>query len=548
MTVSKKCKKSIEKITKICNGIADWFIHRSPSSVVWFSFALILLYTLLELLLDHVSFRDSSEYIAIVEDFKNGAYDRAFPKHLPVLYTILAGLIAKTSLLPSHLSLVLVSGVFTALSVFTFYAILKKCVPRAWAAWGTLLLATFPYFIKNNVAPLIDSVRTFFFIFSLYLVFTTWKKFDFGRLVVLGISLACLTLGRAEGILLTGVIGAVYIVKILKEKHSSFAKKILRSCICVFFPLLIVLAISYPRMKQMYELTGYPAIDSRQSNAIKSLANVLCPQKQKLPDKTIVSYEDHGGAATFSTNPKEIFLQKKFLQAIIRSLYYPLIPFTLFGLFLWLKRKRYGLYFKLLLLSFVLYNLVFFVLRASIARYLLTNAAIMMPFTLIGCRWICLYVKRHYPSYIGILTCSAIIFIAGNGIYSLHYFFENDYEYFKKVGIGLKKCNTGVDRPVVLTLGDDRGIGYYSNVNIVRYEKFALNEERSLDDVILNGVDSKYVFFWHGREIPETLYIDALIIDNKKHADAVKGYEHLFEQGCPVGRLTVYRVKMQRGN
>lgn len=544
MTVSNKCKKDFGKITGFCNGITDWLLHRTPVSIVWLSFSLILLYTLTAMILDRVTFRDSSEYVAIIEDFKNGAYERAFPKHLPVLYTVFAGLIAKTSLLPSHLSLWFVSGVFTALSVFPLYGILKKCVPRAWAPWGILLFATFPYLIKNNVAPLIDSVRTFFFLFSLYLVFTTWKKFDFGRLILLGISLACLTLGRAEGILLTGVICIVYVVKIFREPHRNFAKKILRSSVCVGLPLLLVLGISFPRMKQMSAITGYPAIDSRQSNAIKSLVEELSPPKKQTPPRKVTySYENNGGANAVSTDPKEFFLQEKFLQAIIRSLYYPLIPFTLFGLFLWLKRKRYGLYFKLLLLSFVLYNLVFFVLRAAIARYLLTNAAIMMPFTLIGCRWICLYVKRHYPSYIGILTCSAIIFIAGNGIYSLHYFFENDYEYFKKVEIGLKKCNAGVDRPVVLTLGGDRGIGYYSNVNVVRYEKFALNKERSLDDVILNGVDSKYVFFWHGREIPDALYVDALIVDNKKHADAVKGYEQMFHAPRVYGRLTVYEVK-----
>lgn len=543
MTVSNKCKKDFGKITGFCNGITDWLLHRTPASIVWLSFSLILLYTLTAMILDRVAFRDSSEYVTIIEDFKNGAYERAFPKHLPVLYTVFAGLIAKTSLLPSHLSLWFVSGVFTALSVFPLYGILKKCVPKAWAMLGTLLLATFPYFIKNNVAPLIDSVRTFFFLFSLYLVFTTWKKFDFGRLILLGISLACLTLGRAEGILLTGVICIVYAVKISGEMHNNFAGKIFKICVCVGFPILMVLAISYPRMKQMYDMTGYPAVDSRQSNAINSLAKKLFPPKQKLQQTTVISYENDGGSGAVSTDPEEFLLQPRFLKALIRSLYYPLLPFTLFGLFLWLKRKRYGIYLKLLLLSFVLYNLVFFILRAGIARYLLTNTAIMMPFTLIGFRGIWLYVKRHYSAYIGVLSCSAMIFIAVSCIYSLHYFFEYKYEYIKEVGIGLKKCNTEVDRPVVLTLGEDRGIGYYSDVNVVRYEKFALNKERTLDDVILNGVDSKYVFFWHGREIPGTLYIDALIVDNKNHADAVKGYEHMFHAPRVYGRLTVYEVK-----
>ena len=544
MTASNKYKKSFEKITKLCNRIADWLTLRSPSSVVWFSFSLILLYTVVAMILDQVTFVDSSEYIALIEDFKNSAYDRAFPKHLPVLYTVFAGLIAKTSLLSPHQSLWLINGVFTALSVFPFYGILKKCVSKTWASWGTLILATFPFFIRNNVAPLIDSARTFFFLFSLYLVFTTWKKFDFGRLAALGISLACLTLGRAEGILLAAVICIVYIVKIFKDTRSGFLNKIIRVCVCTGFPLLLVLIISSPRIKQMYDTTGYPAIDSRQSNAIKSLVEELSPPKKQTPPRKVTySYENNGGANAVSTDPKEFFLQEKFLQAIIRSLYYPLIPFTLFGLFLWLKRKRYGMYFKLLLLSFVLHNLIFFVLRAAIPRYLLINTAIMMPFTLIGCRGIWLYVKRHYSAYIGVLSCSAMIFIAGSGIYSLHYFFEYKYEYVKEVGTDLKKCNTEVDRPVVLTLGGDRGIGYYSDVNVVRYEKFALNEERSLDDVILNGVDSKYVFFWHGREIPETLYIDALIIDNKKHADAVKGYEQMFHAPRVYGRLTVYEVK-----
>ena len=201
----------------------------------------------------------------------------------------------------------------------------------------------------------------------------------------------------------------------------------------------------------------------------------------------------------------------------------------------------------LLWLTLVLYDLMYFLLRAGAGRYLLLNPCLVMPFTLNGmrnvigaARW-CLGRFR----YLLIVPLTAAVFVMA--LYSWKKIpTYGKHRYFKEIGRhlpGESLRNPGVARPVVLMIGADRGVGYYNDLNVIRYFKNGLNRLRTLDDILRNGVSTGYAFYWTTAEMPEYVYIDAIVLDGKNEADSVAGAISLLDTPVQCGRLLLYRVK-----
>ena len=553
--INKNCKIAVERLAA-CR----------PMSVVLFSFALLLLYTVLAIAIDTVFFRDSSEYVALIEAFRVGAYDRAFPGHLPVLYTLFAGVVARLSPLSSVSSLIFVSGLASALSVFPLYGILKKFVSEKWAAWGCVMFVVYPRFVMNCVAPLIDSSKVLFGLLALYLILSWDKKPHWSRIPILGVVYACLTLSRAEGIILVGIFMLVHLVRMLQLHSGDLRHGIAAIPAHMLLPLLVVLLLSAPRMMQMRTLTGYAALDSRQSNAVRSFAEkyLKTPPKptpdkkaaaqtpkqnaavQEPPQKTkIYSYETHGGTNAVMLNSHALLFQD--YSGFFVSLFYVYIPFTVLGMLLWLRSWKRHRDFLPLLLLFFLYNAFFFFLRMIKARYLLLNIPILLPLTLTGIQVAWLWTQQHMRQFCYIPAAIAVIILAVSSVHSLKSMVSTKHRCFKEIGRYLPDRslrNPDAAYPVVLFVGNDRGLGYYSDLNIVLYSKFGLERLRSIDDVVSNGVDSRYVSYWHKRrDIPEKLYIDAVVVDNKPHRREISESDPLFDLPVTCGILKLYKVK-----
>lgn len=539
-------QKACSSVPDHCQTILDFPVCCSPRTILCCCFAGVCCYTLLALVVSPIFFPDSSEYVALVEAFRQGAYDRAFPQHLPVLYTVLAGVIAKCGFLSSLSALILVNGLATALSVFPVYGVLKKCVPARWAAWGTLLCFLFPLLIECTVCPLLDSVKLLFFFSGLYLIFNCRKKIELMKLLALGCVYGCLVLGRAEGILLTGILCCVLFCKIISAKYDSLLRKVAVLFLSMLIPLIVMLVICAPRMIQMYNETGYPVIDSRQSNAVKGILAEIGQTEVMTSDNTLVTYEEHGGYGTATCDIKVLTQENDFLSAFLLSVYYPYFPFILLGIFILIKQKKKLRAWNLLLIAFLLFNLMYFFLRVGLARYMLLNVIFTMPICLIGCHAVWLWLQHRNLATRKRILIPLGCFVIGSIIHFLVLFFSQDYEGFKQVGECLEtesKRNAGVDRPVVLLIATDYGLGYYSDLNVIGYDKFGLLQSRSPEDILRNGVPLKYLAYGTQRDLPETLHVDAIVIHMAKYKEAVSHFKDFVEEPIVCGDLTIFKVK-----
>ena len=72
-----------------------------------------------------------------------------------------------------------------------------------------------------------------------------------------------------------------------------------------------------------------------------------------------------------------------------------------------------------------------------------------------------------------------------------------------------------VARPVVLLVGADRGLGYYSDVNVIWYSKLGLNQRQRISDIAEQGVETIYAQYWTRKEMPSRVHVDYVVVDNK---------------------------------
>lgn len=597
-------------ISKFCQKLCAFFESIPPLYPVYFSALLAVFYTVIAVVADPVFFRDSSEYVALTDAFVLGDLERAFPKHLPVFFTLLSGGVAKFTGMPGVTSLLIVSGFALALTVFPLYGLLKRCVPKRWAAWGTLLFILLPGIVECSIAPLIDSSRFLFVITAFYLIFKEYRTIRFSTLLMLGVVYGCLTLARAEGVLLVGLAIFIHCLRILHRSEYTLRRRFFEVGAAVLLPLIVAGILCAPRMYQMYKLTGYATIDQRQCNAIGSAwkllkrkkneekvafhakaikstikesasaaktisvpkttakarvsAKIKDPAKEKTPVKLSVpskkelpvlskkelseinSYENSGGADLITFDLKTLFDQPRFYRNLLESFHLLYLPFTLLGAILYLKRRKKSFNINMLLLTMLLYDLELFVLRAAAGRYLLINAAFVMPMTLIGMRFVQLKARQYLQERTVWFSVPLCILAVGCAVYSMRHISNSEYECFRSLKGYLneiKSVNADSSRPVVLLIGANRGLGYYSDVNVVWYTKLGLDKTYTLSQIIRYGVAGDYVFYWHSLNVPRHIMIDAVVLDNKNFSNTVKGCEHLFEEPYKEGRLTVYKVK-----
>lgn len=546
-------------LNELCRKFFFWLAERQPVHIVVFAFCLVVFYTILALIINPVYTRDASEYVALVEAFRQGAYDRAFPKHLPVLYTVFAGVVAKCGILDAVRSLVLISGFATALAVFPLFGILKKFAAPQLAALGALLFILFPKVIDCGVSPLLDSGRFLFFLTALWLIFSETKEFKCFRLLFLGIIYACLALVRAEGILWIFVLMLIHAVFVWHEtKEKTLSSRALRLFAVIFLPLFVCSVFVSPRLIQMYHLTGYPVVDSRQSNAWKGFTRDFTDQKlardvvrslqtsgavQKKMQK-IVSYENDGGSGAISSDISRILRQPRFYKNFVQSFFYLYLPFTVLGLLCYAYQKKFTFKLKILLLLILLYNLLYFLLRAAAGRYLLLNVCLAMPFTLFGVEVVWNNLNKYFSQAYLLLIPIGIggIFIC---CYSMKHMDEKPYECFKtasKYFSNFSKRNLKVARPVVLLVGADRGLGYYSDVNVIWYSKLGLNQRQRISDIAEQGVETIYAQYWTRKEMPSRVHVDYVVVDNKNCRQELDECRKLFHESYDEGRLTVFPV------
>lgn len=548
-------------LNSVSEKIYSFFKKISTRKLIFTAFGLICAELLTILIVNPVFYRDSAEYIATVEAFSLHVWPIAFPPHLPVFYTALAGLLSELSIPPAT-ALLLISGSFTALTVFPLFGVLKKMMPEKWAAWGCLLFALFPDIIRCGCAPLIDSGRFFFMTMAIYLIFSMptericWKK-----LLSLGVTYGALALVRAEGICFVAFAILTHGLLLFHDlfwKQPYRIRAFTKTFLFLSIPVAAMFLICIPRMYQMQQATGYPCLDIRQTRPIKMIMNSIFATGQTSKEESAGKKQAAPQNAIIEPQQMEPFLdpwQKRYWDNFFSGLNYLYFPFTILGIFLLFRSRKLSFHHILMLLLFVLNSLFHYVLHAGAGRYLLINVIFLMPFTLAGFQAFFTFVRnKSIPGFA--LACGAAVLLAGIEIFrSLGNLnegrareFRQAKEFFCKGGPLSGTTNSGNKYPTVLLLGDDYGLGYYSRVNLVVYSDYPdkLCQEKTIEELLTEGVSNRHIKHWLEKELPEKIYFDAVVVDSKRRNHEIDPVRHYLEHKGQYDRLTFYKVKKER--
>lgn len=502
-----------------------------PRVIVWSAWWMLVAELLILLIVNPVFFRDSSEYYALTEAFRLGAWDRAFPPHLPVLYTVFSGILAKIGI-PAVSSLLLVSGFFTALTVFPLYGWLRAILSPRKAAWGVFLYALFPEIIRCGCAPLLDSGRFFFLSAALWLIFCNWEsKYVSYKIFLLGVVYAGLILVRAEGICFVAITTVIHILILLHRLKGKLCFiQFCRIAGCVLLPLLLAALLCTPRAIQMQKMCGFPGIDSRQVKGIRSFISLVAPEVKKQTaapsnpapgsgrSQITVSRSDNAKMA--ASRIMILLDQPRYYRNLLGGLNPWYLPFTLLGLFVLFRRRQINFNHGMVVLLFFAYCGFHFIIRAGAGRYLLMAGVLLIPFTVEGGAAAGEWLRKRDSRLLHAALLLLAVFAGVQFIRSLGELRDGKNQEYRTIrslfqeGGPLNKAErSGLSRPVILLIGPDRGLGFYAGVNVILYTDypFALPSRMTLEEILEQGVSSTDFFHWQTKETPKKAHIDVVV-------------------------------------
>ena len=513
--------------------------NTKPVYFVWCVFAGICLNLLLQICMNPVFYRDSTFYYQMAQSFSIGDWKNAFVLHLPVLYPSLAGIFVCCGI-PSMPSMLLVSGIFYALTVFPLFHLLKQFFSEKYALVGVVLFALHYEAAAYYCAPLLDSGRIFFFTSLMALIFSS-RGFSWKGLTLCGICYAALSLVRSEGIILAGMLMAAHLAWLIFQCKERF----LRAIAGVFYSVAIMLVFCLPRLWQFYIETGIPALEMRQVNAISQFWNYFFPSHTFAMDRYVYC---KGNDIDISS--QGFFGNWRFYKNFFTGFFPLYLPFTVWGIVIVLRRKLWDCKYSVLLFLFAAYNLFHFLIEASAGRYFLINCVFALPFTVRGGCDLFMLSKKCIP--LKQFVAAALMIVAGILIYKSVFFSSssktNEYREFRKA---LHHNFPGQIN--LLMIGEERGVGYYLNVNACNYRNYptGLASRVPLPDILKHGIDSREISYKQQKNIKSPAFFDAILLNHSEKAKFAAAYPQFFQDSHILSegkRYTLYRIQKTNNN
>jgi hypothetical protein len=320
----------------------------------------------------------AGSYGPLAKTFGEGDWEKTFPENVPPLIPALAGILCMAGL-NAFTALLIVACTFFILAIFPLNEFLKLYLKPEHAALGCLLYVVSPKIIRFSCTGLPESARNFFFITAVWLLLSYFRKNTLWKLPLLALCMSGLALVRAEGAIYLPLFFIWFIVMHFHTRQPALSW--FKSSVSLFAKLaavlILVLIIVSPRMYQVYNLTGIPAIDSRQSDTIAGLLDLTLPVNES--DDAVAM--PGPGART-----QHIILSrmKVLLECFCKGSYELYLALAVIGILLLNKRKQIT-FEHWLIFSFVICNaLIFFVIVMS-ERFFNINSLLLMPFTVMAC-------------------------------------------------------------------------------------------------------------------------------------------------------------------
>jgi len=485
----------------------------TPKSVLKLSIVLGIIFLIINQISNASIYNDVALYANMGHAFSVGAWSYAFSIDVPILLSIFTGLICILGF-TSLTGAMFTSGIFFIVTIFPLYGILKRIMNPKLAAWGCLFYILAPKLIRFGFSGYPESLKYFFFVMGLYLLFNYFENKKFYKIVLFGVCLAGLTLSRSEGIAFYPFLVLTFLLLYLKTNSYrptwAIIGKFIGSTI-VF--TVIMLAILSPRIYQLYERTGYPGTDSRQSSYIEAYMKIFEPSNSSNGVNVEISHEQTVSSNTLLTGMISLSRINYFLGVFSRGTYGLYEILALIAIILICKRRKWTLQLGILIM-FLLINAIIFYLISLAYRYFLFNIIVLMPFIIIGfdrfrkefCEYRCRTILRYFCFLKPLLTrCNLkplftlIIFIVAlaqiyNGMLNSY---DRSQSYLRESGlwIGENKelfSNPNLTNPPVIINISKQAIGYWTNLNYLNIGGgYPQPTAGILSNWILTGVSNK---------------------------------------------------------
>ncbi len=468
-------------------------------------------------------YRDSVVYMAMCSAYTTGDLEIGLNVNLPVLVSALAIPLIKCGM-SIQSALLLVSSLLTTLTIFPLYGLLQFFMSKRSAAWGTLIFMLTPSIVRFGFAPLTDGGRWFFLILALYCAFKISQAQKIGYFALLGFSFAGLALVRAEGIVYCAIVGAFLLVLHFYNQNYQIKKMNFKALfIGSIVAFVIMMLFLLPRLIQVYQSTGYWAIDMRQAVALKGLLGLFIEQAEVETNMRAVQNFDF----TWFTNQK---FHQRFWHNLFTGFNELYLPLATIGAFVLIRTKKWSFYHSTFIAFVVVNAVMFFLMRSNAGRYFFINSVLILPLVVFALSTIYQRLSRanHRKIFIGILCI-----IAATQVVSAIDNINNRNSSNHKTALALSKLITpnettlsGSKAPCVAVFGKDYGIGAMSNVNTLTPEHFSYHALAfyPLEELIATGFPKKAVNYPVENLPSDKMYIAdyIVILDIEDNTEALE--------------------------
>lgn len=463
-------------LNRLFDALSSFFFN--PKKVMWLTFILGIILSVISILCITGYANDAGLYIAMAHAFSIGDWSRAFLDNIPPLVPVMSGLITMLGIPPWD-SAMIVNCTFCVLAIFPIFAILTFFMDKKYAAWGALFYLIAPKIMRWGLTPLTEGSRFFFFILPVYFTFSFIRNKKLYVLVLLGISLALLALVRGEGILSAPIMLFALVLLCWRDNKYKLElvllKKIIAYCFIVVCVMFVFLS---PRLYQVYEKTGFPATDVRVVNLFKAYYDRFLDKKEiskMMPNGlTTYTYSNSKEAVPVTLENRDRLSWKyinDFIQNIVRGSYEIYFVFSIFGIVLLLKKREWVMEHNLLLF-FAFMNAFMFYFSSTPYRYFLVNVMLLMPFTIIGYKQILEWADKWRVYNAHKVLMLIVLFVAiGQIVNGMDNSIDKRKIYWQKIGSYLKK-NVNLIKPeaqpaTVYIIGNDTGTNLFNTFNVI---------------------------------------------------------------------------------
>lgn len=199
---------------------------RNPKKVFLLALLTGIIFSLLSIFLIHDMYRDvAGVYAYYTREIGTGNWSAGWVGRVPMLHILLSGILALTGF-EAYTATIMISSAFYILTLFPLRRLLERYLSPQQAAWGCLLFIFAPKVIRFSISGVLDPERYFFLITALLFFFRLADRAKLKDGLLLGLSLAGLSVSRGEGFPVAIALLLFFPVFLLLQKKITDSGKI----------------------------------------------------------------------------------------------------------------------------------------------------------------------------------------------------------------------------------------------------------------------------------------------------------------------------------